>query len=216
VGRLLQRLKAAGVATLEQVVQRFDLDGDGRLTRAELEHSLATEAPNLSREERAQVASRFDLDGDGIVTTAELMQAFQAAEGSHGMALQRADETFARIHAAIARQPTPPPNVFNGLSKHKGYMVRADFEQLVRGFCPDLPHESVQLMWQIVDKNNDGGLTYEEFAQHFVYARKPLASAQSAVHMPDEYFCLVVGRMLSRLRAAGVTTVEQVRERGQA
>jgi len=202
-----------------QVVKRLDVDGDGRLSVAELEHALAVDAPNLSREERRQMAARFDQNGDHVITTAELLSGFQAAEGINSAAMQRAEETFARIHAAIARAPTTPPNVFNSLSKNKGYMMWDDFEQLVRGFCPDLPHESVLLMWQVVDKNNDGGLTYDEFARQFVYARKPLLVPASPMPstISEEYFHIIAGRLLHRLQVAGVQTMdlgERARETG--
>eukprot|EP00972_Heterocapsa_arctica_P060860 8976130-Heterocapsa_arctica.AAC.1 len=60
------------------------------------------------------MAARFDSNNDGVITTQELQQAFQTAEGINSAVLHRADEVFARIHAAITRQATAPTNVFGG------------------------------------------------------------------------------------------------------
>jgi len=64
-GRLLRRLRAEGFQTIEQVVQAWDRDMDGQLSRRELDQALANHGLGLSQFERAQFAARIDADGDG-------------------------------------------------------------------------------------------------------------------------------------------------------
>jgi Ca2+-binding EF-hand superfamily protein len=208
VGRLLRRLRGKGVQTIEQVIELFDRNRDGRLERKELETALILEAPNLSQYERAQFAARLDTDNDGVISVAELKQAFEAfgdvLKGVSTQAELRAQELFARIRNATSRSPHSPQDIFATLCKGLRVMRRADFQDLVTTFAPDLDSASVQLMWQMVDKNSDGCLVYEEYARYFA------PQAAHVVAASDEYFGILAGRWLRRLKASNFQTIEAI------
>jgi len=148
-------------------MQKFDLDGDGRVSRQELDAVLLNVGLNLSQHERMQFAARLDADGDGVISREELTAAFQQGDGQHSEAERRAQDLFERIRNAIMRSPHPAEVVFKGMCTVQGIMQRQDFEKFIRNFDAQLPAESIMLMWQLVDKNNDGALVYDEFARYF-------------------------------------------------
>ncbi|CAE8714336.1 unnamed protein product, partial [Polarella glacialis] len=182
-GRLLRYLRSRGLQTLEEVIRRYDADGDGRVSKAELEAALTQDAPNLSQPERTQFIARLDADNDGVISAAELQLAFSVGEGLHGQSEKRALEMFSRIRAAITRSSQTPNQVFAGLCRGQPSMSQVLFEQLVKGFCPDLEPVHVQLMWQLVDKNNDGSIVFEEFVRYFG-AQSPAVTQMPARPQP--------------------------------
>eukprot|EP00933_Yihiella_yeosuensis_P065783 TRINITY_DN6975_c0_g1_i2.p1 TRINITY_DN6975_c0_g1~~TRINITY_DN6975_c0_g1_i2.p1 ORF type:complete len:903 (-),score=209.23 TRINITY_DN6975_c0_g1_i2:119-2776(-) len=179
-GRLLRHLLTLGVQTVEQVVQRYDIDNDGRVTRAELEACLAHDSPNLSQSERTQFAIRMDADKDGVITAAEMSAAFKLGETQHKAVEARADAIFDRIRSAIARHGKSTHQVFMGLTKNQGFMSWQMFGQLCTSFASDLKSEELQQMWQLLDKNNDGSIEYKEFERYLAPRAPPPPPAATA------------------------------------
>mmetsp|Transcript_151757 Transcript_151757/g.486904 ORF Transcript_151757/g.486904 Transcript_151757/m.486904 type:complete len:1103 (+) Transcript_151757:233-3541(+) len=168
VGRLLQRFRAAGFQTLEQIAAHCDRDNDGKLSSAEFDQLLVVEAPNLSQFERRQVVAKFDKDKNGVITVAELKAAFEASEKVHGDTLTQAQDAYARVRDAIAKTQQSHARLFASFCKTPGLMLRRDFEQLVHSVTPELSGPTIALLWHFADKNVDGALDFQEFSKHFL------------------------------------------------
>ena len=81
------RGKPVGRPNIAQLIEKFDTDGDGKLSDAEKE--AAREARKAEFEaRRAEILEKFDTDGDGKLSPEERKAAIAAArarrEGQHG------------------------------------------------------------------------------------------------------------------------------------
>eukprot|EP00929_Paragymnodinium_shiwhaense_P003333 TRINITY_DN10380_c0_g1_i1.p1 TRINITY_DN10380_c0_g1~~TRINITY_DN10380_c0_g1_i1.p1 ORF type:complete len:1890 (+),score=519.41 TRINITY_DN10380_c0_g1_i1:164-5833(+) len=237
VGRVLRRFRTLGLPADDAaaVVRKFDRYGRGVLSRGEFERILGLEAPNLSQAERMQLSASLDSDGDGDISALELQEAFRAGDPAHKEAEQKAAAVFERIGTAIAKSPHNGQQLFQTLCKmRQGVMTQTEFDDFVRQFAPDLPADSALLMWRLVDKDRDGSLTWSEFSERFVKRSAPPPAAPmsplpppgplgggppppppppgpavvQAPGMTEEYFAILIGRLLQRLKSVGVSTTD--------
>uniref|UniRef100_A0A0A9DQU1 EF-hand domain-containing protein n=1 Tax=Arundo donax TaxID=35708 RepID=A0A0A9DQU1_ARUDO len=88
--------KAADAAELERVFELFDRDGDGRITREELEESLGKLGMPVPGDELASMIARIDTNGDGCVDVEEFGELYRAVmagdKGSRGGAAAAEEE----------------------------------------------------------------------------------------------------------------------------
>ena len=129
---------------------------------------LIREAPNLSPHERSEFARWIDKDGDGVITLAELQAAFTGAESAHSQAEGRSSEICTRVRDAILRSGQPAHVIFGAICGGRNEMQYAQFDAFIRKFVQDIAADQMTLLWRLVDKNNDGGISFEEFARYFV------------------------------------------------
>ncbi|KAL6903614.1 hypothetical protein ACP4OV_004427 [Aristida adscensionis] len=85
-----QQQQQADAAELARVFEMFDRDGDGRITREELEDSLGKLGMPVPGDELASMIARIDANGDGCVDVEEFGELYRAvmagdkADGQHG------------------------------------------------------------------------------------------------------------------------------------
>ncbi|KAM3368283.1 hypothetical protein ACQJBY_016678 [Aegilops geniculata] len=75
--KMLPSVKAADRAELARVFELFDRNGDGRITREELEDSLGKLGIPVPGDELAAMIARIDADGDGCVDVEEFGELYR-------------------------------------------------------------------------------------------------------------------------------------------
>ena len=165
MGRLGKALKRVGGA--EQAFHMYRTGADGCLSRAEMESAIAEITKDLfSAHERMLVVRRMDADSDGRISLKELENAVASASVSAIAFGSWAEDVCARVSQALQRENRSVDDLFEALAGQKSGRPEIhwqDFRGLFSRLDPTLTDGQLRRLWQLFDKNGDGGVSREEF-----------------------------------------------------
>lgn len=153
--------KQADRAELARVFELFDRNGDGRITREELEDSLGKLGMAVPSEELAAMIARIDADGDGCVDAEEFVELYRAITTSTGAegpaAAAAAEEDDEDMREAF--------RVFD--ANGDGYITVEELGAVLSslGLKQGRTAEECRRMIGQVDRDGDGRVDFHEFRQ---------------------------------------------------
>ncbi|CAL5016182.1 unnamed protein product [Urochloa decumbens] len=149
--------KKADSAELARVFELFDKDGDGRITREELEDSLGKLGMPVAGDELASMIARIDANGDGCVDVeefGELYRAIMAGNAEEEKEEEAADEDMREAF-----------RVFD--ANGDGYITVDELGAVLAslGLKQGRTAEECRRMIGRVDRDGDGRVDFHEFRQ---------------------------------------------------
>eukprot|EP00931_Biecheleriopsis_adriatica_P088315 TRINITY_DN6265_c1_g1_i1.p1 TRINITY_DN6265_c1_g1~~TRINITY_DN6265_c1_g1_i1.p1 ORF type:complete len:3472 (+),score=884.51 TRINITY_DN6265_c1_g1_i1:159-10574(+) len=202
MGRLSKALSRFGGA--EKAFHLYRTGTDGCLSRGELEGVIAEVTKDLfSAHERMLVVRRIDANSDGRISLKELENAVASSKISAVAMGNWAEDVCARISLALRREGRTVDDLFEALAGGKGKpeVHWPDFRALLSTLEPSLTEGQLKRLWQLFDKNGDGGVSREEFHQALT-PKMPAAAAPDAAEgvAPLPVLASRVGRALGQGR----------------
>lgn len=165
MGRLGKALKRFGGT--EKAFHMYQPGADGCLSRTEMESAIAEITKDLfSAHERMLVVRRMDANSDGRISLRELETAVASASVSAIAFGSWAEDVCARVSQALQRENRSVDDLFEALAGTKGGRAEIhwqDFRGLFARLDPTLTDGQLRRLWQLFDKNGDGGVSREEF-----------------------------------------------------
>uniref|UniRef100_A0ACD5UCD6 Uncharacterized protein n=1 Tax=Avena sativa TaxID=4498 RepID=A0ACD5UCD6_AVESA len=159
-----QNQKQADGAELARVFELFDRNGDGRITREELEDSLGKLGMAVPGEELAAMIARIDADGDGCVDAEEFVDLYRAitSSGSGGAEAPAAGAAAAEDEEEDMREAF---RVFD--ANGDGYITVEELGAVLSslGLKQGRTAEECRRMIGQVDRDGDGRVDFHEFRQ---------------------------------------------------
>uniref|UniRef100_A0ACD5URZ8 Uncharacterized protein n=1 Tax=Avena sativa TaxID=4498 RepID=A0ACD5URZ8_AVESA len=155
-----QNQKQADGAELARVFELFDRNGDGRITREELEDSLGKLGMAVPGDELAAMIARIDADGDGCVDAEEFVELYRAITSSSGA------ETPAAAAAEDEEEDMREAfRVFD--ANGDGYITVEELGAVLSslGLKQGRTAEECRRMIGQVDRDGDGRVDFHEFRQ---------------------------------------------------
>ncbi|CAM0904064.1 unnamed protein product [Alopecurus aequalis] len=148
--------KQADSAELARVFELFDRNGDGRITREELEDSLGKLGMAVPSDELAAMIARIDADGDGCVDVEEFGELYRAitSTGTEAPAAEEDDEDMREAF-----------RVFD--ANGDGYITVDELSVVLSslGLKQGRTAEECRRMIGQVDRDGDGRVDFQEFRQ---------------------------------------------------
>ena len=184
IPNMIQRLTmifATANIPLNTIFGEFDADGSGYLACEELTaalKSLGGSFEELTEADTSTIIAHFDSDGDGKISQKEFVTFFDervkvAKRERKAKALQRFRRRFKLVLMAVIEDGGSIEEIFDHFNKDKdGAISRVE---LVSGL-KSMPHfekltqEELDSLLSILDKNNDGSISFQEFKNFIVDA----------------------------------------------
>lgn len=168
---------------IEDVFSPMDQDRDGNLTPLELKNALRSLQLGLSLSEREMVSTKMDLDGK--IALVELQNALKRSDIPGSSAVSWAKDIFFKIQKAIARAHADVQDLFNVITEKANTMSEQQFATFVMKFEPSLSGTQMSRLWTILNKNEDGSITFQEFQSRFTETL-PLPEQRMPSLLPSE------------------------------
>ncbi|KAF7009779.1 hypothetical protein CFC21_024283 [Triticum aestivum] len=157
-------VKAADRAELARVFELFDRNGDGRITREELEDSLGKLGIPVPGDELAAMIARIDADGDGCVDVEEFGELYRTimSTGSGGAKGSSGEEAEAEEDDEDMREAF---RVFD--ANGDGFITVDELSAVLAslGLKQGRSAEECRRMIGQVDRDGDGRVDFHEFRQ---------------------------------------------------
>eukprot|EP00249_Psilotum_nudum_P027459 c35154_g1_i1 orf=84-821(+) len=135
---------------LEQVFRRFDANGDGKISTAELEAILRALGNGTSNKEAALMVKAVDADGDGFIDLKEFIHLNTKA-------------TSGRNPGEIATS-AELRDAFHVFDKNKtGFITQEELHRVLTNLGDQCTLHDCYEMIKRVDENGDGLVDFEEF-----------------------------------------------------
>ncbi|XP_047069443.1 probable calcium-binding protein CML22 [Lolium rigidum] len=152
-----QTQKQADGAELARVFELFDRNGDGRITREELEDSLGKLGMAVPGDELAAMIARIDADGDGCVDAEEFAELYRAITSTGSEEAPAAEEDEEDMREAF--------RVFD--ANGDGYITVDELSVVLSslGLKQGRTAEECRRMIGQVDRDGDGRVDFHEFRQ---------------------------------------------------
>uniref|UniRef100_A0A0E0DFL8 EF-hand domain-containing protein n=1 Tax=Oryza meridionalis TaxID=40149 RepID=A0A0E0DFL8_9ORYZ len=157
-----QQQQQADAAELARVFELFDRNGDGRITREELEDSLGKLGIPVPTDELAAVIARIDANGDGCVDVEEFGELYRSImaggdDSKDGGAKEEEEEEDGDMREAF--------RVFD--ANGDGYITVDELGAVLAslGLKQGRTAEECRLMIGQVDRDGDGRVDFHEFLQ---------------------------------------------------
>uniref|UniRef100_A0A0D9W6M1 EF-hand domain-containing protein n=1 Tax=Leersia perrieri TaxID=77586 RepID=A0A0D9W6M1_9ORYZ len=160
----ISKKKAADAAELARVFEMFDRNGDGRITREELEDSLGKLGIPVPADELAAMIARIDANGDGCVDVdefGELYRSIMAGDSNDGAGVA-AEEGNGDGDDGDMREAF---RVFD--ANGDGYITVDELGAVLAslGLKQGRTAEECRRMIGKVDRDGDGRVDFHEFLQ---------------------------------------------------
>lgn len=153
--------KASDSAELASVFELFDKNGDGRITREELEESLSKLGMSVGGDELASMMARIDANGDGCVDVEEFGELYRAITAAADK-----DDSVGREEDADDNDDMREAfRVFD--ANGDGYITVDELGAVLSslGLKPGRTAEECRRMIGRVDRDGDGRVDFHEFRQ---------------------------------------------------
>lgn len=152
---------AADAAELTRVFELFDKDGDGRITREEMEESLRKLGMPVPADELASMIARIDANGDGCVDVEEFGELYRAIMAGDGRE-KKADDDKEEGEDEDMREAF---RVFD--ANGDGYITVDELGAVLAslGLKQGRTAEECRRMIGRVDRDGDGRVDFQEFSQ---------------------------------------------------
>jgi calcium-binding protein CML len=137
--------KAKIVAELEQVFQRFDVNGDGKISSSELGSILGSMGHPATQEELDKMIREVDADGDGHIDLQEFVELNTKGVDSNE-ALENLKDAF---------------SVYD--IDGNGLISAEELHRVLKSLNEDCSLAECRKMINGVDRNGDGMINFEEF-----------------------------------------------------
>ncbi|CAL5031282.1 unnamed protein product [Urochloa decumbens] len=154
--------KKADSAELARVFELFDKNGDGRITREELEDSLGKLGMPVAGDELASMIARIDANGDGCVDVEEFGELYRAIMSGGGEGAGAGEEEEAAAEDEDMREAF---RVFD--ANGDGYITVDELGAVLAslGLKQGRTAEECRRMIGRVDRDGDGRVDFHEFRQ---------------------------------------------------
>eukprot|EP00947_MAST-08B_sp_MAST-8B-sp1_P005014 g5014.t1 len=168
---------------MRRVFEKFDRDGNGRISKSEFSRGLDKLGLDVSEVEVARLMRRFDVDGDGAIDFGDFIEVMDGGGGGRtrgsrrtGGGLSSSSRRESDDLAAVARRLKKmirdrakdgdfdihrPFRHFD--RQRKGYIKRDDFEEGLEQLGFSLTDAEMLLLLDRFDADGDGRITYQEF-----------------------------------------------------
>lgn len=145
---------------IKKVFNRFDSNGDGKISAAELVHVMKAIGSDTSDEEVGQMMTNLDTDKDGYISFQEFVGFCKANAGDEDGAMKELHEAFELYD----------------LNKN-GLISAAELHQILTRLGESCTPEDCVNMIKSVDSDGDGFVNFEEF-------KKMMAKGESNADTP--------------------------------
>merc|ERR1719436_1459115 len=136
------------VADIKSAFKKFDVDGDGQITRTELKNGMKCSDADID-----VVFALGDLDGDGEINIGEFIRVMSPSTSS---ALGRFRNTFACIEDVVS--------AFRVIdSNNDGALSKKELAEGMNSFGKEFVAAEIDAVFSLADVNNDGEICYDEF-----------------------------------------------------
>ncbi|KAM3387853.1 hypothetical protein ACQJBY_010592 [Aegilops geniculata] len=159
-------VKAADRAELARVFELFDRNGDGRITREELEDSLGKLGIPVPGDELAAMIARIDADGDGCVDVEEFGELYRTIMSTGGGGGQKGSS--GEEAAAEEEEDEDMREAFRVFDANGDGFITVDELSAVLaslGLKQGRSAEECRRMIGQVDRDGDGRVDFHEFRQ---------------------------------------------------
>jgi len=130
----------------ERVFRKFDANGDGQISRAELAALFASVGHAATDDEVSRMMEEADADGDGYISLPEFAALMESASAD-------ADAVEEDLRYAFS--------VFD--ADGNGLITPAELARVLRGLGESATVAQCRRMIQGVDRNGDGLVSFDEF-----------------------------------------------------
>lgn len=130
---------------LHDAFKKFDLNGDGRITRDELATAMTSFGKRISEEEVDQILHRVDQDGNGVIDFPEFLALMELHRPSEDPE-QEIKMLFEQIDT-------------NG----DGFISQKELKKMMKGLDEKVKKKDVKQMMKFADTNKDGKISFSEF-----------------------------------------------------
>lgn len=130
---------------LHNAFKKFDLNGDGRITRDELATAMTSFGNRVSDEEIDQILHRVDQDGNGVIDFPEFLALMELHRPS--------DDSEQEIRM-----------LFQQIDKNgDGFISEKELKKMMKGLDEKVNKKDVKQMMKFADSNKDGKICFTEF-----------------------------------------------------
>jgi calcium-binding protein CML len=160
--------KKADSAELARVFEMFDKNGDGRITREELEESLGKLGMSVPGDELASMIARIDANGDGCVDVEEFGVLYRTIMAGDSSANGNGNGAGEGEEAAGAEEDEDMREAFRVFDANgDGYITVDELGAVLSslGLKQGRTAEECRRMIGHVDRDGDGRVDFHEFRQ---------------------------------------------------
>ncbi|XP_022157783.1 probable calcium-binding protein CML25, partial [Momordica charantia] len=133
------------IAELEEVFKKFDVNGDGKISSAELGSIMSSLGHRATEEDLAKMIEEFDADGDGFIDLNEFVE-LNTKEIDPEELLENLREAF---------------SVYD--IDGNGSISAEELHEVLRSLGDDCTVDDCRQMISAVDSNGDGMISFDEF-----------------------------------------------------
>ncbi|KFK41060.1 hypothetical protein AALP_AA2G080200 [Arabis alpina] len=142
------------MADIRKVFQRFDKNGDGKISMEELKDVIGALSPTASPEETKSMMKEFDLDGNGFIDMDEFVALFQIGS-KHG------DETTGDGNNNEIRDLKEAFDLYD--LDRNGRISAKELHSVMKNLGEKCSIQDCKRMISKVDADGDGCVNFEEF-----------------------------------------------------
>ncbi|CAD8095363.1 unnamed protein product [Paramecium sonneborni] len=167
----LKEIIKANNLKIEDIFKNFDKDQQGDLDFDEFTKLCRTVAPALKNEEIQVVFNKFDKNNDKKISFDEFKRELSYGtdqDSKFNPAKEKANKILSELVRIVKQNNLKIEQIFQNFDKNKNQKLElAEFQQLCKVMDNSSTIEEQTLVFQLVDKNQDNLVDFQEFAALF-------------------------------------------------